>query len=257
MDQPTTPDPRGLKAGDPHYQAYVGPPEQYDFMGATQFRLLCALGLRAHHSLLDVGCGSLRAGRLFISYLDPDHYFGIEPNRWLIEAAITNQLGQDQLRIKNPRFAYNSNFSTAAFNEKYDFILAQSIFSHTGLDLLEQGLANLGAALKPDGILAATFVEGRRNHNGNGWLYPDCAAYRPARIGQFAAAAGLFMVRIPWYHPRQTWYLLAKNEARLPSLAQRKYLHGAVLGDPELAASWHWRRAFLRNAKSLLKRLLP
>src|ERR1700722_19889133 len=60
-----------LRPGDPHYMAYVGPPTHYDFMGATQFRLLCALGLRAHHTLLDFGCGSLRAGRFFLTYLDP------------------------------------------------------------------------------------------------------------------------------------------------------------------------------------------
>ena len=58
-----------LKPGDNHYMAYVGPPAQYDFMGGTQFRLLSTLGLRANHSLLDFGCGSLRAGRLFLSYL--------------------------------------------------------------------------------------------------------------------------------------------------------------------------------------------
>ena len=57
-----------LQAGDSHYMAYVGPPGQYDFVGATQFRLLSTLGLRADHSLLDFGCGSLRAGRLFLSY---------------------------------------------------------------------------------------------------------------------------------------------------------------------------------------------
>jgi len=51
-----------LKPGDDHHMAYVGPPTQHDFMGATQFRLLCTLGLRAHHRLLDFGCGSLRAG---------------------------------------------------------------------------------------------------------------------------------------------------------------------------------------------------
>jgi len=253
-------DPSGsgkLKAGDHHYKAYVGPPSQYDFMGATQFRLLCALGLRAHHSLLDVGCGSLRAGRLFISYLDANRYCGIEPNRWLIEEAIINQLGQDQIRIKNPRFDDNATFSTEMFAEKFDFVVAQSIFSHTGQDLTSMALENLGEALKPDGILAATFVEGRNNSLGNGWVYPDCVAYRPTQIRKFAVAAGLFVVRLPWYHPRQAWYLFSKDKTRLPSLGQRKHLTGAVLFDPEFEESWNWRRAFLRDAKSLIKRLLP
>ena len=89
-----------LKPGDQHYLAFVGPPTQYDFMGATQFRLLTSLGLRANHHLLDFGCGSLRAGKLFIVYLSKGHYFGIEPNKWLIEDAINNQVGKDLIGLK-------------------------------------------------------------------------------------------------------------------------------------------------------------
>ncbi len=40
---------RNLQPGDLNYRAYVGPPDQYDFMGATQFRLLTSLGLREEH----------------------------------------------------------------------------------------------------------------------------------------------------------------------------------------------------------------
>jgi hypothetical protein len=53
-----------LKPGDPRYRAYVGPPEDYDLIAAMTFNLLTTLGLRQHHSLLDVGCGSLRIGPL-------------------------------------------------------------------------------------------------------------------------------------------------------------------------------------------------
>jgi hypothetical protein len=77
-----------LAPGSNHYTAYVGPPDQYDFMGATQFRSLTTVGLREHHSLLAFGCGSLRAGRLFISYLLPGCYYGLDPSRWLVDAGI-------------------------------------------------------------------------------------------------------------------------------------------------------------------------
>lgn len=56
----------GRPAGDQHYRAYVGPPQNYDLISAMSFGLLTALGLRQHHSLLDIGCGSLRNGRLLI-----------------------------------------------------------------------------------------------------------------------------------------------------------------------------------------------
>ena len=110
-----------LKAGDNHYMAYVGPPTQYDFMGATQFRLLSSLGLRSNHHMLDVGCGSLRAGRLFISYLDERRYCGIEPNKWLIEDAIKNQVGKDLISIKKPQFDHNSYFESNIFSQEFDY----------------------------------------------------------------------------------------------------------------------------------------
>ena len=103
-----------LRAGSPaHYSAYVGPPALYDFMGATQFRLLTTLGLRDTHNLLDFGCGSLRAGRLLIPYLLPGRYFGVEPNAWLVEEAIINQ------SISKFRFIFKRHIARTAFGRRH------------------------------------------------------------------------------------------------------------------------------------------
>ncbi|MBN2648947.1 MAG: hypothetical protein JXR50_04305 [Prolixibacteraceae bacterium] len=59
-----------MKAGDKLYKAYVGPPLNYDIIVSMQFNLLSSIGLKGKDKLLDIGCGSLRAGRLFIPYLD-------------------------------------------------------------------------------------------------------------------------------------------------------------------------------------------
>src|SRR5512143_3978771 len=90
----------GLKPGDPQYRAYVGPPEDYDLIAAMTFNLLTSLGLRQHHSVLDVGCGSLRIGRLLIPYLNAGRYTGIEPERWLVEEGIRRETGRDQVWLK-------------------------------------------------------------------------------------------------------------------------------------------------------------
>ncbi len=246
-----------LKAGDPQYMAYVGPPDQYDFMGATQFHLLCTLGLRAHHFLLDFGCGSLRAGRLFLSYLNEGRYFGIEPNKWLIEDAVTNQVGKDLFALKKARFDHNSDFSTTVFSERFDFIIAQSVFSHAGPDLICKALDDFYKSLKADGIIAATFVEGMRDFSGGEWVYPDCVNYRKTTIKRFAREAGFSVLRIPWYHPRQTWYLLAKNGRRLPPKAMLCHLRGAVLCDPEFFESWKLEQRVLGTLKKYLKQPLP
>ena len=246
-----------LKPGDDHYMAYVGPPTQYDFMGATQFRLLCTLGLRADNTLLDVGCGSLRAGRLFLSYLNRERYYGIEPNQWLIVEAIKNEIGQDLVSIKQPHFDYNSEFKTDVFSRQFDFIVAQSIFSHTGPDLIRIALKNFAASLNSDGLIAATFVEGEQDFIGEGWVYPECVDYRQQTVENFAKEVGLSVIRIPWYHPRQTWYLFAKSESRLPQPEMLHFLRGAVLFDPEFGPSRRPDAATPKTLLSLLKSAIP
>ena len=99
----------GLKPGDPHYRAYVGPPEDYDLIAAMTFNLLTTLGLRQHHSLLDIGCGSLRIARLLIPYLNRGKYFGVEPNQWLVEEGIRREVGESLVEIKHPTFFFSKS----------------------------------------------------------------------------------------------------------------------------------------------------
>ena len=110
------------------HRAYVGPGERYDLMSATQFALLHALGLREHHKLLDFGCGSLRAGRLLIPYLGRGRYHGVEPNQWLVEAAIEHEIGRDLVALKSPHLHTRDDFRADRCGTDFDFILAQSIF---------------------------------------------------------------------------------------------------------------------------------
>lgn len=224
---------RALGAGSEHFAAYVGPPRQWDFMGATQFRLLCALGLRHHHRLLDVGCGSLRAGQFLMLYLDKGHYYGIEPNKWLIDDMIARELGEEFARIRAPNFSHRDDFDATEFNVLFDFIVAQSIFSHAGPDLLVPALRSLKRSLAPGGIMAVTFVDSIRTPDAPmetpGWTYPGNTAYRPERIIEFVEEAGLVGRELPWYHPRQNWYALAHEARDLPPKEFDAHLTGEVI----------------------------
>jgi hypothetical protein len=244
------------KQGGQGYMEYVGSPALYDFMGAMQFRLLCALGLRAHHHLLDFGCGSLRAGRLFIAYLEEGGYCGIEPNSWLVDEAIQNQVGCDGVNIKRPRFDFNAELRTDVFGIQFDFIVAQSIFSHAGAELISRALASFEGSLEPGGLVAATFCEGARDFTGNGWIYPDFVEYRPSTIAGLGRSAGLFVTRIPWYHPGQAWYLFAKKRKRLPGRWAKRFLTGAVL-DSEFAASCRGSRRAVASCRRYARLALP
>ena len=90
--------------GDLHHRAYIGPPDEYDLISAMSFNLLTSCGLRQHHRLLDIGCGSLRLGRLLIPYLNASNYIGLEPNKWLVEDGLRYELGSSMadIRISSP-----------------------------------------------------------------------------------------------------------------------------------------------------------
>jgi SAM-dependent methyltransferase len=171
-----------------------------------QFNLLTSLGLRENHYLLDVGCGSLRAGRLFIPYLLPGCYFGIEPDRFLVEEGIDNELGRDIIDVKRPSFEYIDDFRLSIFGQHFDFILAHSIFSHAAADQIRTCLGEARNVLKPGGIMAATFFEGAENYEGTTWVVPGAVTYRFDFMVSLASEAGLETTRMDWPHPSgQKW----------------------------------------------------
>ena len=204
-----------MKAGENHYMAYVGPPENYDLMGATQFNLLTAMGLRQNHTICDIGCGSLRAGKLIIPFLEPKKYHGLEPNQWLVDDGIKNQLGQGIIEIKKPSFESNESFDLSGFEQDFDFMVAQSIFSHTSIDQIHQCLQQAKVRLKPNGYFLATFVHGKENYEGNEWVYPGCVTYTKKKIMSLIRENGLDAILLPWDHPnKQRWYLIFHPQQR-------------------------------------------
>lgn len=217
--------------GSEHYRAYVGPPHDYDLVAAMSFGLLTLLGLRQHHRLLDVGCGSLRIGRLLLPYLNRGGYTGLEPNAWLIEEGIAREIGQDQIDIKRPAFYRSANPEVLlADGLQFDYILAQSIFSHCGPDLLQEWLVSCARLLRPGGTLVATYVRGDEDTERIGWIYPECVALTDGTVAAAAADAGLHFLPLDWHHPRQSWALFAHADfpmldAHLPLTWNSRFEH--------------------------------
>ena len=94
-----------LRRSESLYRDWVGPKHHFDVSAIMQFFLGIYLGLNESHKMLDIGCGSLRSGRLFIPFLKKNNYYGIEPEKWVVEEAIKNDLGVDTMRIKNPNIS--------------------------------------------------------------------------------------------------------------------------------------------------------
>lgn len=204
------------------HRKFVGPPEKYDLASAGQFSLLTALGLREENTLLDIGCGSLRGGRLFITYLKPEKYFGIEPEQWLIDQGIETEVGRDLVALKKPAFSNDSNFTLSGFGRKFDFMLAQSIFSHASQAQIRRCLSEAKKVLEPSGIFAATFFPGDTNYEGSEWVYPGCVYYTLEYFTKLAADEGLACKPLNWTHTnQQKWVALTHldHAADVPELA--------------------------------------
>lgn len=117
-------------------------------------------GLKPHHYFLDVGCGSLRGGVHFIDYLEPGHYFGYDLREDLIESAKI-ELEKNNLTKKKPVLEVVEDFDARDFNQKFDYALAFSVFTHLGLNRIIMGLVQTGRVLKKDGKFFATFFESK------------------------------------------------------------------------------------------------
>lgn len=204
----------GLAAGARHYRAYVGVPERYDELAALQFRVCTELGLREHHKVLEVGCGSLRFGRLLLPYLLPDHYFGVEPERWLVEDGFLYELGESIITIKKPRFCFDAECDFQHFGQVFDYIIMQSVITHAPFDWVERCASRISAVLAdPNGVLVGTYFDGQNDYGGTNWAYPDCIPYRRETLQKLFRSVGLTWRTLDQFpHPAGvTWFLLGRS----------------------------------------------
>ncbi len=209
-----------LVPGAIHYRAFVGVPQFYDLAGAYQFNLLTFLGLRETHNVLDIGCGSLRAGRLLITYLLPGRYYGIEPEEWLVNEGIQHEIGRDLVDLKQPRFSYDQNFNFGVFGIKFDYLLAFSILSHASQTQIRRCFREAKQVMHQSSIFACTYHRGDTNYNGEEWVYPGVASYKTEFFIKMVTDEGLQAQEIEWNAPPgQRWMLITRSDYKGPALS--------------------------------------
>lgn len=132
----------------------------WEQMGSLQFNFLVEQGLRPDHKLLDLGCGSLRGGIHFIEYLDEGNYFGMDISRAILEAG-KNLLIQTSLEYKKPVLRNNTDLKFDDFpGEAFDYILAQSVFTHMPIEDIEECFQNIHKVMHKNTLFFATFHDG-------------------------------------------------------------------------------------------------
>jgi SAM-dependent methyltransferase len=134
-----------------------GPPRDFEEVGRLCLDVLLREGLRPSSRVLDVGCGALRVGYWLMRFLDPGCYFGIEPNREMLNVGLQEIVEPEVLARAQPRFDHNDRFDFSVFGERFDFVLARSIWTHAAKAQISAMLASFATSAAPGGVLLATY----------------------------------------------------------------------------------------------------
>jgi SAM-dependent methyltransferase len=192
------------------HREYVG--GLWEEIGRLQFDFLVQQGLQSSHCLLDIACGSLRAGIHFIPYLERGHYLGIDKEPRLIELAIEHELGRAVYEAKTPEFVVSDRFEFHRFSRVPQFSIAQSLFTHLNEADIRLCLENLRRFVERGHVFFATFFEGvstgnpATSHSHAGFYYSQDQMLRFGQeTGWHATYVG------DWRHPRNQ--MLMKYEA--------------------------------------------
>ena len=137
---------------------------KWDELGKLQFDFLVSKGLSPESTLLDIGCGSLRGGVLFAGYLNKGNYYGIEKEEALIVAAKEKEIPFYNLESKNLNLYNIDNFNLNSIDLRifFDYMLAQSVFTHILPEEIEVCLASVMPRLKENGVFFATIKTGNK-----------------------------------------------------------------------------------------------
>jgi SAM-dependent methyltransferase len=128
-------------------------------LGQLQFDYLAEHGLKPDMRMLEIGCGNLRAGRLFIEFLDSGNYYGtdISPDILLAAQRTVVEFG---LQRKLPHLNLVNDMRLDFLPDShFDVVHAHSVFSHSPLPVIEECLAHVGRVMTPGGFFDFTFDE--------------------------------------------------------------------------------------------------
>lgn len=172
------------------YQAAVGAGDNWDAHGELQRDFLISRGLKPHHRLLDVGCGTGRLARKVAPYLEVGRYHGLDIAEAAIGAARTVALEEGWID-RSPTFWVGEIPTDIA--PRFDFIWSFSVFIHLPQSIMESVMRSVAAAMHDDSTFLWAYVpEPRTWRSGVKQFRHTLADYQQA-----ARQAGLTFKEVP------------------------------------------------------------
>lgn len=113
------------------YKNYLGgKKEKWDQRGIFQLEFLKSIGLNKNSTVLDIGCGPIRAGIHLIEFLNKGNYMGVDYSRSFIDIAQRIIDQQNLLEDKKPTLKVLDNFNFNNEHKNRDYLLLFSVLNH-------------------------------------------------------------------------------------------------------------------------------
>lgn len=135
------------------------------------FNLVKGFGLMPHHRLHDFGVGYLRAGWLFIDYLEDRKFSGNDISRARIDKGL-DYYGRDRLMAKHPNLIITKDNSFDWLKgEKVDFIWCNAVIAHMPPGDVEELFKNIRKIMNKNTVFLVTYssLDVDRFRTGGEW----------------------------------------------------------------------------------------
>ena len=155
-------------------------------------QLISILNLKEGNRLLDYGCGVGGVGIHFARYLNPENYLGVDISGAAIKNANKNFPGYNFQRIRN-----NKDLKEFGI---FDFVIAQSVFTHNPPHLLSEFLSTIKLNINKDSKVYVTFSVGNSDYNLRNvdFIYQNSTIEKSAQKNGFKCS-----IVDNWEHPSQ------------------------------------------------------
>ncbi|WP_340562392.1 class I SAM-dependent methyltransferase [Streptomyces sp. GSL17-111] len=180
--------------------------ERWLALGDMQFDYLVRHGLSPDDRMLEIGCGNLRAGRLFIAYLNPAHYHGMDISPEILLSA-RETLVRHGLQAKLPCLTLVDDLRLAHLPDgHFTVVHAHSVFSHSPVQVIDECLKHVGRVLAPGGFFDFTY---NRTLGAEHQVLREDFYYRTETLVRLAESHGLTA------RPMDDWEELPHQQSKI------------------------------------------